>query len=213
MDIKVNINIDEVQTMLEEFPDQLQYAIAKGINKTLTDAQEAERKHMHEVFHIRRESFANKSVKVKPFANKHTLEGTIQIDSPGGKSDIFTKFEDQTEKTSITGGRIAVPTEGVQPNIDAVIPKNLRPANLKNSFLITSKSGKEFIMRQVGRGKNRIVQLAYVLQQSVPIKPVLKFVETVQQVVDTNWNSNFSEAYEEAIASRRPQLPSEPSQE
>ena len=46
-------------------------------------------------------------------AEKDKLEQVVRFEAPGksGREDIFTKFEDQTEKIPFRGGTIAVPDD------------------------------------------------------------------------------------------------------
>lgn len=81
---------------LVDLERQLPYAAAVGINETAKEIQAAETQHLFREFDIRRPLFAQRAIKIKPFATKRLPEATISVDPPGGqaRADIWTKFEE-----------------------------------------------------------------------------------------------------------------------
>src|SRR5690606_21849287 len=90
---------------------QIPFATSLALNETAKRAQGEQRKGMARHFTLRRKQWADRSVKIQPFSNKRTLAVTLKIDPPGGKADIFSKFEDGGTKTPKDGKRLAVPDE------------------------------------------------------------------------------------------------------
>lgn len=203
--------------------DQIPFATSKAINWTALDFQRAERAHMEEIFTIRRKSFMRQSVKIKPFATKTKLEAKVAIDSPGGRSDIFAKFETDSIKGPFRGRSVAVPTDAVPRTGAGIIRKGWRPSQL---FQNTSQHGQGRVFRQRGNvyvgAKNTLLirkpggrgtiflrqrggdlVALYQLVPFVRISPDLEFIETAQKTVDRTWADNFSRAFDAAVGSAR----------
>lgn len=186
---------------MKEFADQIPYATALALNETIKQVQAAEREHMMKVFNLRRKSWALNAVKIKPFAKKTSLSTTLRI-SPAGNNDVFSKFEHAGTKTAIQGRNVAIPTENIRKSPNQVITKAKKPSNLRNSFRVHGRSGKDFIFQTQGKGRARTAKLAYVLQPSVPIDDRLEFEKTAIRVIRQNWNRNFNQAFTKAVSTR-----------
>lgn len=197
MEIKVNVDIKAVSKALGDLKNQIPFAISTAVNDVAKKAQTDIRSHIHEKFIVRRPAWIDRSVKIAPFANKQTLSATISID-PAGGNDVLSKFEEGGTKTSQRGGLVAIPGREVFPDKSKVIPKGKRPRNLK-AFVLKTKSGGEALMTYVGRGKNRIVKLAYALVKSVPIPKKLDFVKTATATVNREWEASINRAVQKAI--------------
>lgn len=218
MKVEVTANFDEVGRVVQHiFSDQLPFATSLAVNWTALDFQREQRERMHDVFTIRRKRFAERSVKIKPFATKEEPQARVSIDSPGGRSDIFAKFETDTSKGPFRGNSIAVPTEHVKRTQAGVIRKNWRPRQLlegatqhgagrvfrskgnvfrgKRAFLIRKPGGRGTIfMREGGE-----IKPLYQLVPRVRIDPDLEFVGTAEKTVDKRWQANFTRAFDRAI--------------
>lgn len=205
MQLHVRTDMSEVNKMFVGFEKQIPYVMSTTINNTLLDAQQVEQERMLQTFIVRRPNFIKNSVKMIQFAKKDTLTGVLGIADIGGKptADILSKFEDGGQKTSKTGGKVAIPTEVVVSNKSGLVTKAKRPRQLKNSFKIHTKGGDDLIMQRKGKGKRETIQVAYVLKQSVPIDSRLLFHRTAEQVINANMERHFANAYQRAIASSR----------
>lgn len=114
------------------YADQLPFATSVALNDVAKLAQTAQRRRIHDVFTIRRRDFADRAVKIQPFATKRRLEVTLKIEPPGGaqRADIFSKFEEGGRKTSrLPGGRVAIP-EDVRRGKTGVVGRSQRPRAL-----------------------------------------------------------------------------------
>lgn len=67
------------------FSDQLPFVEAMAINDSAKQAQKVQRAHQREAFEVRRKSFMDRAVKIKPFATKQKAEAKISVDPPGGQ--------------------------------------------------------------------------------------------------------------------------------
>jgi hypothetical protein len=203
MPVDINVSVDLVQFRreLKEFEDQIPYAISTAINDVAKKAQVDIRAHINESFTVRRKQWVDNSVKIKPFATKQNLQATIAIDPAGGRSDILSKFEYGGTKTSTTGGLVAIPGDDIRPDRHKVIPSGKRPKNLKNAFILKTRSGGEALMTYIGRGKSRVLKLAYLLVKSVPIRNNLEFASTAIKTVNREWETSWNAAWKKAIDS------------
>ena len=122
------------------------------------------------------------------------------------RSDIFGKFEDESEKRGI-GGAIAVPTEHVPRTGSGVIraawrPRRVLDRNFRDgyrAFITERASGKRAIYFDEG---DRIVPL-YWLVPSVDIEPELEFVDTAVKTVNRVWEREFVSAFDRATRTAR----------
>ena len=136
------------------YRDQLPFATAQAINRTLIAGQAAQREQMGRGFNLRRRDFAAKSIKIRgnERASKRSLEGIIRVETPGGgaRSDIFTQHEDGGEKKPFSGTRLAVPQAVLRTKV-GIIPRGQRP----RAHEFSPMGGKTRTARHVYRGKNR----------------------------------------------------------
>lgn len=188
------------------FAEQMPFATAKALNDTAKDFQKAQRSRLDRIFTLRQKLFAERAIKIKPFASKDSLEARISVDAPGGKSDVFAKFETDTVKDPLDGS-VAVPTEHVPRTASGIVRKNWRPKRVLDrtfqepfrAFLAKRGNGRRAIWFDEG---DRIVPL-YWLVDRVPIEPDLKFVETANKTVDERFQANFTRAFDLATRTAR----------
>lgn len=197
--------------------NQIPFATSRAINKTALDIQATMRTHMHSVFTVRRPSYVDKAVKIKPFATKGSPTAVIAIDPPGERDDILAKFEQGGEKRPLSGERLAVPVEarrgkaGVVTAADRIKALNFKPhgrsGNVfvgdRRTIMIKKQGGRGVILQRIGRGKNARVKVLYSFRPKVRIKPVLQFEQTALRVVTKKFAGNFELAWQEAIATAR----------
>lgn len=183
-DVKVSVDTTAVSKMLGNLRKELPVALSRGIGNTLVLAQTDELNRMKDSFTIRRENFAKRSLKIQ-FAKPTNLVGTLSIADIAGRptADIFSKFESGGNKIA-QGGKIAIPTELVKPDVTKIISKGKRPRNLKNSFR-TIINGMDVIATKAKAAKAAI-KIAYILKSSVRIAPRLSFETTVTNSVNKN---------------------------
>lgn len=218
MDIQVSVEtVDVFRFLRRVFRDQIPFATSKAINDTAKDFQRAEREHMHDIFTVRRRTFIDRSVKIKPFATKHRLSATVSIDPPGGqrRADILTKFEAGGTKRP-RGRHIAVPDEARRTR-SGVISRTQRPRALqfelwgrgpeatvfrgtRRAFMVVPHQRGGAIFQR--RAKRRVVQL-FAFTSKARIPAVLEFEETAERVVNERFGVRFSEAFDRAVRTAR----------
>ena len=210
--LDVEFDSRDTQRWLGGMAKQTPFALSVAINDTLKDAQKVQRAHQRRVFTVRRPRFSDLSVKIKPFATKRTLTGTMAIDPPGGKrtADILTKFESGGIKRVRDGRHLAIPVEARRTKAGVVSRRN-RPKSFRFRRVGRSIRGERrtFIMpgigifQRVGRRKNSRIRLLYRFKTSVPIPRRLDFIQNAERVVQQMFDKNFDRAFDRAVATAR----------
>ena len=220
MRIELDVRDGEVTAFTRSvFARQMPFATARAINWTAKDFQGRQVGHMTETFTVRRPQFVKYSVKIRPFATKEKQEATVRIDSPGGRSDIFAKFEADRIKSPFGVGRsIAVPTEHVPRTGAGVIQRPWRPRTLlagngssttvrgrsvrgrRGTFLVRKPSGRGTLFQRTD--KDTVVPL-YQLVPQVGIEPDLRFVDNAEREINARWASHFTRSFEQAVRTAR----------
>lgn len=224
MRIKVDTNAADVAGLLRRiFHDQVPFATSSAINTTAKQFQKAQRAHQRRVFEVRRPTFMDRAVKIRPFASKRKLEAVVSIDPPGGaaRSDIITKFEQDRRKAPRSGSRLAIPTHDVPKTAAGIVRKPFRPASLelkeigrtrsggklsrgkKRTFAVREPGGRGFIAQRIGRRGSGKTRLLFVFEPEVPIRPELHFHRNAQRTVSTRFPSNFATAFDKAVRGAR----------
>ena len=174
---------------------QINYGTMKGLNQTAKDTQKEIQYKAQKVFTDRKKWYQASSpigIKVK-WAKRDNLTAEVYTKA------YFGPLQDEGGTKTAFKGHIAVPTTNVQPTKSSSIPKALRPENLKNSFIITSRSGKKLLciraaVGQNARGQQRILGknllkktgtgkgflVMYILTKSVRIKRTDFFEKTAE---------------------------------
>lgn len=202
MNITISVDAKAVLTDLQAMSNQVPFATSKAINRTLEQSQQGIRQHLNTggYFRLRRKEFVERTIKInrEDFATKRKLEGTIRVDPT---RDVLAKFEEDREKRPRDGSHIAVPIEAKR-NKAEVIPRAQRPKALLaagKAFLGKTRKGTLAIMARVGRGRGTTLRTLFVLKPRVPIKPELRFRETVTRTADRNWRENMLQAFDDAM--------------
>lgn len=204
-DITLEYQGADAERFLAAVRGQLPFATSKAINDTAKDFQKAETEHIFSIFTVRREQFAQRAVKIKPFASKHKLEAIVSIDPPGGKAraDIFAKFETDEQKRPRDGRHLAIPIRARRIKA-GIVPKAQRPRALsgkRNVFVLGVRRGRlpPGIYRRARQG----LELLYIFKTVVPLPPDLDFIKTVEEVVPKRFPVNFSRAFGFALRTAR----------
>lgn len=228
MPVSLSIKVDVpgfLDYMTEVQEKQVPFATAKGLNLVATDFQLVQRQHMAEIFTIRRQQWVDRSVKIEHFATKAEPWATIAISPPGGgKADILSKFEDDTEKTARGSHGVAIPFDVRRTKSD-IIQNAQRPKALhlhaeggrvvgdKGTFIVKLNDGRELLLQRkdlgkraagkAGRGTQERATLLYIFEQHVRINPNLHFLPNADRVVGERWDARFTEAWRLAVESAR----------
>lgn len=197
------------------FRDQLPFATSQALNDAALAGQKAQREHQRQVFTVRRPSFVDRAVKIKPFAKKRSLEARVLVDPPGGqrRADVLTQHESDPRKQPVEGSSVAVPTAAVKRTATGVIRAADRPRALRERGgrgRGRAKSGGTFLRRDAtGRGtifertKDGGLRALYQLVPSVDLDQRLKFVQTVGDAAVKAFGPAFDERFAAAVRSAR----------
>lgn len=197
----VNIDISGTVADLDRIHrQQLPFAVASALTKTVQDAQYSIRKRMFSVFTIRN-SFTQAGIVITPATKTNWYAEVIArpwyLGGVGGQ-------EEGGERVPHNGHNyLAVPLrDNLGVSKSALIPTHLRPKNLMKSglgFIITLKDGRKFIFMRTGQGHFDIKPV-YVLIHEALVKPVLEMEKTVLETVQKMFEMRFNEAMAGAVA-------------
>lgn len=209
------------------FRDQIPFAQSRAINDSARDVQRVQRAHQREIWTVRRKSFVDRAVKVKPFAKKHSLEAVVRYDPPGGRrrADILTKFESRTVKVSRDGGRIALPTAAVRTpkgsirkgrrprdfglQLESVGPRAAVYRGKKGTFMVKRHDGTGGIFQRVRKRRSRSMSLSpdvktlYTFAWSARLTPNLNFRENAVRTVRRRFPRHMRRRFLQSIKTAR----------
>lgn len=231
LDIDLKVDLTPFTLFLTDIERrQMPYASARALSALAIDVQQAERARLREVFTLRREQWADRSIKITHFAKKKEPWARIAISPPGAngadRSNILGKFEDQTQKVPRDGHSIAIPVaESLGRKGTGIIPHRNRPSGLnfranggaiqgdRGTFLIRLPNGRGLILQRQGRGRGRRgarahgssadTKVLYWLQPRVRITPDLHYVITAERTFDRRWWQRMDEALDAAMRTAR----------
>jgi hypothetical protein len=175
---------------------QMRFAIAKGLTDLAKAAQQ-------EVIDTLPSRFTIRNTWYKPntplgFKIKMATKENLQSEVYSTASFLGLQEEGGT-KRSISGHRIAIPTDQVRRNKKDIIPRSQRPAQISKLFPIKSK-GRTFLVKRITRGTQKgSLSFLYQLRTSTNIKPRLQFHETCQQIADRKGTSIMETAIQYAL--------------
>lgn len=218
MKITVTANTKKAEDMLTALVQkQIPYALSRATNAVAKDVQAAVRAELPGHFILRRKGFIERTIKILKFSNKRDrpIATTIGTDP---RFNFLAKFERGGTKQGAGGGSLAVPqVGGARRTIRSVVPSSLRiPAlqlrkhttaggkvQLKGLFrTFTVKTATTaLVMQRVG--KRGLTKVLYAFKRSVPIRPMLGFYRTAEQVVGGMWVRRASESLRDAVKNAR----------
>ena len=229
--IKMNITVDLdsfTKGMTELQETQVPFATKNALNAVAKDVQAGQRAHLREVFHLRREQWADRSIKITHFATKQEQYATMAVSSPDDRSDILGKFEDQTQKTALGSHGIAVPffsSDRSAPIADTIQrgakrpraydlqEENGRVVGRDGTFIVVLPDGRRLLLQRKDLGKRaqkaqgRVTQeratLLYLFTPHVKVTPDLHFYDIAAKAVSEQWDTRFIEAFVTAMQSAR----------
>lgn len=197
---------------------QIPFARALALNRTGDDGQAAVRKHLGQVFTLRRRDFIERTIKIEN-RDRATKTSPFVIVGIDPTRDVLAKFEIGGQKTPISGKALAVPINARRNKSDIVAkPNRIKGLNLrrvgnqiigdKGTFIaggaILQRVGKR--SRTVGPvqwGQDPNVKVLYAFEDSVPIQPALHFVDIMTHTVEQRWVPNFEGAFALAVRTAR----------
>lgn len=166
---------------------------AWALTQTAKDVQREVQYKIKKTMITRKEWFAQSS----PIGIKVKHAVTRDLRAEISTSAFFGRLQDEGGTKLPYKNWIAVPTENVRPTKNALIPKALRPGNLKNAFVITARSGAKLLCVRAAMGTNKRGQfrilgkrlskgmgkdlvVMYILKKDVKIKRTDFFTETAK---------------------------------
>ena len=229
MSISIDVDISAFTKGMDDLAQrQIPFALTKALNATALDVQVRERARLREVFTLRREDWADRSIKLTHFAKKAEPYATLAIAPPGKngslKADIFGKFEDQTTKTPFGSHGIAVPVNARRNKADLVVEK-IKPKALhlhregnrivgdQGTYIVTLRDGRQLLLqrkdlgkraaKKAGRGTAEEATVLFLFVPVAHLNPNLQFEANARTVVDRVWAQRFEEAFAAAMATAR----------
>ena len=176
---------------------QFRFALSKALNATAKLAQTATKKAIQSSFTIRG-NWLNSAIGPKVlFATKDDLSAAVVM-----KGDFLNLQE--TGGIKLPSGRfLAVPTGNVRRTKRDIIARSNRPKNLRNTFIITGKSGRKLIAQRTGRGKKKTVKIMYVLIPQAEIDKTPTFTVAVPKTFEKEFSGVFFEELKRALATAK----------
>ena len=228
INLNITVDLDSFTKGMTELQEtQVPFATAKALNAVGLDVQVAERVRLREVFTIRRQAFADRSIKITHFAKKAEPYTTVAIASPdsdGGRPNVFAKFETDTQKTPFGSHGIAVPLKDGQIR-RGVIPDSQKPAAFhlhregnqivgdNGTYVVKLADGRELLLqrkdlgkraaKKAGRGTREESTPIFLFVPVVKINANLEYVPHAEVVVDRMWAVRFDEVFSAAMASAK----------
>lgn len=207
LELRVNAT-DVINTLDDVAVNQIPFALAKALYQTALDFQQAERERLDAIFSLRRPQFIYQQG-VKLLSGYPSKRKLFVILGQDPRADFLGKFEEGGEKTPEKSENIAIPEDVRRSKSDIVI-NSQRPKALFASgapvFEIKPGDDDEHlapgIYQRVGRNGRKLKKL-YALQSEVPIAATLGFEETAQKTVQDRWAINFSDAFQQALATAK----------
>lgn len=227
-----------LRTILRQFP----FATAKALNTLALRFQNTQRRHQERAFQVRQKQYFRQAVKIPKggFASVQNYRAGLQDDlrsriivdpkrtgtSPK-KYDLFERQQFGGRRRPIKGRKkLAIPPReesrftkvGLEYTGRGLIPKRLRPQNLKRTFVVSFGGGKYGLFRRISsrqKGYTKVapgqrfglkddpnVQLMYVLHSSGQVEAVYEWYKNAEKVY-RQWPAVFDYELEKAFRSAR----------
>jgi len=165
-DLQISVNTSGAMMMLAQVQGQLPYAISLGLNRLANVGQKAEQGQMQHAFHLRREQFVLRGVKINKTdrATKTSWRVTITLEYPDGRP-FMDQHEEGGDRTRHGGRFLWQPNQDVFKSkvISAnnpLAPKNLHMARTaagqvkgeQETFMVRTAAGQRLVLQRVARG-------------------------------------------------------------
>jgi hypothetical protein len=210
MDIKLSFrNEGAAQKMLADLRTGAPAAVALACNKLADTVQAEVRRSLSGSFTLRRQLFVERTIyrnKGTDFArwNQRPIQAVVRVNP---ERNFLAQHEEGGTKTAASGTNVAIPLQGVRPTATEVVPKRMRPAQLRTNTQVrkvVTPNGTFLVRNRPGTGKGKTLgwrtEFLYKLKRSVPLRPRLGMVDTFSRVVDRGAITEMMAALEVAIA-------------
>lgn len=230
--IGIEINSKQTKILLNAIIKQFPFATMKALNRMIREMQRFQRFHQRRVFTIRRKQYWEQSVKIPKggFAKRNKLSAHMLVDPKGQtpKFDIWRRQEFGGQRNPVAGRKkLAIPPQeasrfskvGLTRTKSGVIPKRLRPRNLRRTFVVPFGGGKLGLFRRLGSRQKGFtktapgqrfglrsdpnVELMYILHDSAQIDPVYEWYGNARKTFNSKWKRYHEEELVKAFKSAR----------
>lgn len=226
--VTIRTNAPEVAKALALFErDQFPFVTSLALNLLANRAQESQRAHQYKVFDVTERTFADRTVKIRgeDRATKQSHSVTIRYETPGRRrrEDLFTKFEEDTEKRPFKASFLWAPIDaprkhrewrvgrlGLKPQRRSLRSRVGREGRRRRQARILQGKRKTFaILYDDGRQSfiferdHDELTLLYASVDSVSIEPELNFEDNARRVVLQEADDQFGRAWDRALGIRR----------
>jgi minor tail protein Z (GPZ) len=196
----ISISVSNNINKLLSLDKQLVFAAAKSLTQIAKEGQTAAIEGIKSELTIRSEWYLPSrrfGVRIKT-ATKTDLSSEVK-----SAADWLAKLATGETHTP-TGGRstIAVPTSVLQPTGREIIPRALRPRQLKNAFVIKTTDGRQLLVKRVGP-RPRDLKVYYVLEPKTRRPKKNPLTKAVERTVTQRFGPVFAENFKQAIATAR----------
>lgn len=159
MGISIKVNASGALLMLAQAQDQLPYAMSLALNRVAVDGQKAEQERLKRAFHLRRETFVIRGIKIEKTDRASKTSWAVVISIPVAQ-DFLSKFEEGTPKVPRQGKWLWIPNPDVFRNKiinrgNPLHPKNLHFQKAKGQIKGEQRT---FMLRVQGREGPLVMQ-------------------------------------------------------
>lgn len=178
---------------------QIQFAAATALTAAAKEGQRAALRAVEDTFTTRGDWYKPENrfgVRVTP-ATKASLVSAVRT-----AADWLAKHETGGTKTPTRGVHIAIPTSKVRANKKQRISRALRPANIRDGFIVTRRDGEIWLYRRAARSGYPIVPM-YRLVKRARIEKQSTIIEPAERAIDRHLVPDFHRALERAIATAK----------
>ena len=162
--ITIKVNAQGALVALAQAHGQMEYAMSLALNRVANDGQRAEQDRLRRVFHLRREQFVIRGIKIEKTDRATKTSWRVVISIPVSQ-DFLKKFEEGDPKVPRQGKWLWIPNPVVFQNKiinrgNPLHPKNLHFAKSKGgqlvgdqrTFMLKGKNGKPLVIQRTDRG-------------------------------------------------------------
>lgn len=178
----------------------IRFGTAMGLTKTAKEGQAAVQDTLKTKFTLRGKWFEQQTpigIKITP-ANRDDLKAKIHTTAP------FLARHEHGETKLPYKNYLALPTKNARRTPTARIRVADRPANLKNAFIIVTKStGARLLCVRRGRGRKKDIVPMYLLIPKAKIKQVDIWDKPIKRVIDHSLDKNIAEGVDKALKTMR----------
>ena len=216
----VTMDTKALQASLAQAPDQIRFAVSKGLNDLAIRAADVQRADMRTRFTIRNENVLKYGIVRTEKATKQSLASAVGVSTQAAGSrsafGYLNKFEKGGQKGPIQGSTVGVPgdvrrsrrgivTKAQQIKTFNLVRQGKQVLGQKRTFMVKPKSGSAaaLILQRVGKGKRSAVKVLYVLERSVPIQPLLHLADNAIKMARAEWTRIWGDAVSLALRTMR----------